>query len=59
MDVGFARSTAAGLPIYLQTFTGANVRFYEGRGFRVIESNVIPETEHQVTAMRWDPAPAP
>jgi ribosomal protein S18 acetylase RimI-like enzyme len=58
-DVGFARATAAGLPIYLETFTAANVRFYEGRGFRVIESYSIAETDHQVTAMRWDPPPAP
>ena len=34
-----------GLPIYLETSTEKNVRFYEKMGFKVVEEVVIPETE--------------
>jgi GNAT superfamily N-acetyltransferase len=59
MQAGFARAEMAGLPIYLETFTGANVRFYERRRFTVIEACAIPATDQRVTAMRWDPRHAP
>jgi GNAT superfamily N-acetyltransferase len=43
-----------GLPIYLETFTTDNVRFYEHHGYRVLDDFPIPSTPHRAWAMRRD-----
>jgi ribosomal protein S18 acetylase RimI-like enzyme len=36
-DHGHAIADELGLPCYLETFTESNVRFYERRGYRIID----------------------
>ena len=45
-----------GLPIYLDTFTRPDVRFYERRGYRVLEEHPMPNTPYVVYAMRRNPS---
>ncbi|MEA2608076.1 MAG: hypothetical protein QOJ75_319 [Chloroflexota bacterium] len=52
LAAGSAIADARGLPVYLETFTPANVRFYERHGYRVIEAFRVPSTAYSVCAMR-------
>lgn len=54
LEQGKARAAAEGLPIYLETMTESNVRFYTKRGFVVQEETAITP-EFKVWGMRWDP----
>ena len=45
-----------GLPVYLDTFTLPDVRFYERRGYRVIEEHPMAPGPYTVWAMRREPA---
>jgi GNAT superfamily N-acetyltransferase len=45
-----------GLPVYLDTFTRADVRFYERRGYRVIEEHPMAQRPYIVWALRREPA---
>jgi GNAT superfamily N-acetyltransferase len=50
-----ARATAAGMPIYLETVVPGTVDYYEGHGFRVVESHTTPELGNAPWwALRWD-----
>lgn len=42
---GHAAADAAGERIYLETFTGRNVAWYERRGYRVVIDGVVPGTD--------------
>jgi GNAT superfamily N-acetyltransferase len=54
---GHRRADELGLPCYLETFTEKNVRFYERRGYRVIETFTVGDGV-PVYAMRRDPGGA-
>ena len=45
-----------GLPVYLETFTLPAVRFYERRGYRVVDSHQMVTGPYVVWAMRRDPS---
>jgi len=45
MNIKFKDIDLQGLPIYLETSTEKNVKFYEKLGFHVAEEVLIPETE--------------
>ena len=45
-----------GLPVYLDTFTLQDVRFYERRGYRVLEEHPMASTPYVVWAMRREPS---
>ncbi len=53
----FQRADREGLACYLETFTPANVPFYEHRGFQVISNGVEPQSQISYWAMRRDPHP--
>jgi predicted N-acetyltransferase YhbS len=51
-----ARAAAAGVAFYLETDVPENVPYYEGHGFRVVESWRMPALgDAPVWALRWDP----
>ena len=52
-----SRADSAGLPCYLETQTESNVRFYERRGFRVLESGGVLVHGVAFWAMMREPAP--
>jgi ribosomal protein S18 acetylase RimI-like enzyme len=52
LEQGKERAAAEGLPIYLETMTEANVRFYTKRGFEVQEETAITP-EFKVWGLRW------
>jgi ribosomal protein S18 acetylase RimI-like enzyme len=54
---GLARADAAGSPVYLETFTAANVRFYEDHGFRMLSEHTVPPSGDRVVAMLRDASP--
>jgi GNAT superfamily N-acetyltransferase len=56
-DVGHRRADRLGLPCYLETFTLANVRFYEHRGYRVIDQFPVGDAV-PAYAMERPPTPA-
>ncbi len=55
---GHEMADKRGLPVYLETFTLPNVRFYERRGYRVIDEHQMATGPYTVWAMRRDPQPA-
>ena len=58
LAAGNQRADERGLPVYLETFTPSDVRFYERRGYRVVESHQMVTGPHVVWAMRRDPSGA-
>ncbi len=51
----FARSDPAGVPYCLETEKGANVRYYERHGFRVVAEGELPLGGPRFWTMRRDP----
>jgi ribosomal protein S18 acetylase RimI-like enzyme len=52
---GHAKADAADERIWLETFTEANVRWYERRGYRVVSEAVVPGTIHTLWGLIRDP----
>ena len=57
LAAGNAVADRRGLPVYLETFTPTNVRFYERRGYRVLEQHQMAAGPYTAWAMRRDPRP--
>ena len=57
LAAGNAVADERGLPVYLETFTPANVRFYERRGYRVLDQHQMTAGPYTAWAMRRDPGP--
>ena len=49
-------SDGSGLPVYLETETEANVRFYQRLGFRVLETMTLPVVELSAWLMLREPS---
>lgn len=49
-------SDGSGLPVYLETETEANVRFYQRLGFRVLETMTLPVVELPAWLMLREPS---
>jgi GNAT superfamily N-acetyltransferase len=47
------------LPVYLETFTAGNVRFYERRGYRVLDQHQMAVGPYSAWAMLRHPRPDP
>jgi len=56
VSVGNRAADERGLPVYLDTFTERDVRFYERRGYRVIERHQMATGPFPVWAMRRHPS---
>jgi GNAT superfamily N-acetyltransferase len=52
------RADQENLPCYLETFVSENVRFYEHRGFQVVDAGVEPESQVPFWAMKREPRAA-
>lgn len=52
-------SDRSGLPLYLETETEGNVRFYERLGFRAVESMILPVVELPAWFMVREPGAVP
>jgi GNAT superfamily N-acetyltransferase len=56
LDAVKTRAATAGVPFYLETDVPQNVPYYEGHGFRVVESSRTPALgDAPWWALRWDP----
>jgi GNAT superfamily N-acetyltransferase len=54
---GHDAADAAGEPVWLETFTIENVRFYERRGYRVVVEGIVPGTAYPLWGLIRDPRP--
>jgi len=54
---GHEAADAAGEPVWLETFTIENVRFYERRGYRVVIEGIVPGTSYRLWGLVRDPRP--
>jgi GNAT superfamily N-acetyltransferase len=52
LEVGHAWADALGLPCSLETLKAENVEFYERRGYRIVATAPLPDSDFIVTAMR-------
>lgn len=59
MQPVLARADAGGVACSLATFTEANVRFYQRRGFRVVAEGAISGSGPRIWIMQRDPAYTP
>ncbi len=49
------KSNRAGIPLYLETETEENVRYYEGFGFKVLKKITLPIVDHPMWEMIREP----
>jgi GNAT superfamily N-acetyltransferase len=54
LEAGHAWADDLGLPCALEATSGANIAFYLGRGYAVIATERVPESELAITSMRRD-----
>ena len=55
IETGHAKADAAGERVWLETFTAENVRWYEGRGFRVVSVARVPGSAFTIWGLIREP----
>ena len=55
IETGHAKADAAGERVWLETFTAENVRWYEGRGYRVVSVARVPGSAFTIWGLIREP----